>query len=392
MKKNICIVTGSRAEYGLLRNLIKEIDKSKVVNYQLICTGTHLLRKAGNTVNEILDDGFKIDASVKILSNSSLASDIETCKATSNCLNKISKEFKKLNPNIIVLLGDRFEILASAIAATILNIPIAHIHGGETTEGAIDEAFRHSITKMSFLHFVAAERYKNRVIQLGEHSSRVFNVGGMGIDAIKNIKLFSKSYLESKFSFIKDSKYLMITFHPETLDKTNQVRQLENLFAALQEFSDLKLIFTSSNVDTGGEEINNHIISFTKNNENAYFFKSLGQKLYFSLMNFSSGVVGNSSSGILEAPYFDIGTVNIGDRQKGRLMSTSVTSVKPRKAPIKKAIKIMLSQDYKGKNQINSDKYPFGNGGASKKITSILVKKLMSQKDICLKKKFYDIL
>lgn len=386
MKKNICIITGSRAEYGLLKNLINQIHKSKYFKYQLVCTGSHLGRKTGNTINEILQDGYKIEAKIPILSKTSSALDV--CNSTGKCIQKVSQTLHELKPEIVIVLGDRFEIFASAIAATILNIPIAHIHGGEITQGAIDEAFRHSISKMSYFHFVAAEEYKNRVIQLGEHKSRVFNVGGMGVDAIKNIELFSRGILEERFPFIKDSKYFMITFHPETLNTNNQLNQLTNLFNALEEFSNFKLIFTSSNVDTGGDEINNSIKNFVASHKNAFLYKSLGQKLYFSLVSFCSGVIGNSSSGILEAPYFNVGTVNIGNRQKGRLMSSSIINTKPKKSEIKNAIEVILSKKYNRK--LKNTKHPFGNGGASKKIYNILEKKLLSKSEINLNKKFFD--
>jgi GDP/UDP-N,N'-diacetylbacillosamine 2-epimerase (hydrolysing) len=389
MKHNVCVISGSRAEYGLLKNLLHHLNNSKEINYQLICTGSHLSGRSGNTIQEINDDGFRINASVKILSNSSSA--LDTCNATSNCLKKISKELLKLKPKMVILLGDRFEIFASAVAATILNIPIGHIHGGETTQGAIDEAFRHSITKMSYLHFVAADDYKKRVIQLGESKNRVFNVGGMGIDAIRNLKTFSKEYLEGEYTFIKNSKYLMITYHPETLDEDSQLDKLEHLLMSLDAFKDVKFIFTSSNLDTGGDEVNKRINSFVKDNNNAYFYKSLGQKLYFSLMKYSSGVIGNSSSGLLEAPYFNIGTVNIGERQKGRIMSSSVINVKANKSAIKRALKVILSEDNKSSIRSDSKKYPFGLGGASKRIVKILERELSKNNPINLKKKFFDL-
>ncbi len=389
-KKSICVITGSRAEYGLLRNLIREIDLSKNFNYQLICTGSHLSKRLGNTIEEIKSDGFKITSSIPILAKSSSA--IDTCNSTSNCLKKISYELNQLKPDIVVLLGDRFEILASAIAATILNIPIAHIHGGEITQGAIDEAFRHSISKMALFHFAATDKYRNRIIQLGEDKERVFNVGAMGIDAIRNVKLFSRSYLNKKFDFDIESSYLMVTFHPETLNKMNPKDQIDIILKSLKEFKNINIVFTGSNIDTGGDEINNKIVSFVEKNRNFHFFKSLGQKLYFSLLKYSSGVVGNSSSGILEAPFFNIGTVNIGNRQKGRLMSDSILNVPYDKKQINKAIDTILTNEFRIKIKDKHRQSPYGRGGASKKIFKILQKQLISSDSLNLNKNFNDIL
>jgi len=369
MSRKICVVTGTRAEFGLLRRLTDTIKNHPELTLQVVATGMHLSPEFGLTYREIEEAGFKIDAKVEIL----LSSDTNTAVTKSMGLGLIgfADAYERLTPDMLVVLGDRFEIFAATSAAMIAGIPVAHLHGGETTEGAFDEAIRHSITKMSHLHFVAAEAYRRRVIQLGEHPDRVFNVGGMGIDAIKYIKLLSREELEHSLDIRFDVKSLLITFHPVTLDGgANSVAQIQELLAALEELEDTTLIFTMPNADTGGRELGILVHQFADKLINAKVYTSLGQLRYFSCLAQVDGVVGNSSSGLLEAPSFKIGTVNIGDRQKGRLKAESVIDCEPNSESIQAALKTLYSDDFQG--SLSSVINPYGNGGASDAIVKVL--------------------
>ena len=384
-RKKVCVITGTRADYGLLRWVIDGIKNSNLLDLQLIATGMHLSPEFGMTVDQIKLDGYPIMREVEILLSSDTPAGIS--KSIGIGLISFADIFYDLKPDLILLLGDRFEILSASIAAMINKIPIAHLHGGELTEGLIDESIRHSITKMSQLHFVASEEYKKRVIQLGENEKFIFNVGGLGIDNIKNLKLLKKAQLENELNLKFAKKNLLITYHPVTLETgTNQI-QISELINALKKFKDINLIFTMPNADTEGRVIMNTIKKFCSVQKNAIFFTSLGELRYLSCIRYVDGVVGNSSSGLLEVPSFKKGTVNIGDRQKGRLMASSVINCEPNQEDIIKGIEILYSQDYqeKLKNTIN----PYGNGGASKKI----VKKIenLTLNEAILKKEFNDI-
>jgi len=314
--RTICIVTGTRAEYGLLYWLMKEIQVDPDLKLQIIATGMHLSPEFGLTYRQIEKEGFKIDRKIEML----LSSDTPTGISKSMGLGMIgfSEAYVDLKPDIIVLLGDRFEIFSAASAAMIARIPIAHLHGGESTEGAFDEAIRHSITKMSHLHFTATEEYRRRVVQLGESPDRVFNVGGLGIDNIKKLKLMSREEFENSIDFKLSSKNLMITFHPVTLEHATSREQFQNLLNALDELHDTRFIFTKPNADTEGRVIIKMIDDYVSRNKyEAISFVNLGQLRYLSAMQFIDGVVGNSSSGLAGGPTFKIGTINIGDRQRG---------------------------------------------------------------------------
>jgi len=314
--RTICIVTGTRAEYGLLYWLMKEIQNDPNLVLQIIVTGMHLSSEFGLTYKQIEKDGFKIDKKIEML----LSSDTPIGISKSMGLGVIgfAEAYADLKPDIVVLLGDRFEIFSAASAAIIARIPIAHLHGGETTEGAFDEAIRHSITKMSHLHFTAAEEYRRRVIQLGEFPARVFNVGGLGIDNIKKLKLMSREEFENSINFKLDPKNLMITFHPVTLEHATAGEQFQNLLNALDELHDTRFIFTKPNADTEGRIITQMIDDYVSRNKyEAISFVNLGQLRYLSAMQFIDGVVGNSLSGLAGGPTFKIGTINIGDRQRG---------------------------------------------------------------------------
>lgn len=311
MSRKICIITGTRAEFGLLRWLMHEVQNEPSLELQVIATGMHLSPEFGLTYLEVEQAGFEIDAKVEML----LSADTATAVTKSMGLGLIgfADAYSRLSPDLIVVLGDRFEILAAASAALIAGIPVAHLHGGETTEGAFDEAIRHSITKMSHLHFVAAEDYRNRVIQLGEHPDRVFLVGGLGIDAIKRVTLLDRAALETSLNFKLGPKNLLITFHPVTLDGASSQRQMSELLTALGELTDTSLIFTMPNADTGGRELATMVDAFVASHGNARVYASLGQLRYLSCMRYVDGVVGNSSSGLAEAPSLGVGTINIGD-------------------------------------------------------------------------------
>jgi len=385
MTRKVCVVTGTRAEFGLLRWLMGEIRNHPELELQVIATGMHLSPEFGSTYREIEEAGFEIDARVEML----LSSDTNTAVTKSMGLGVIgfADAYERLAPDIVVVLGDRFEIFAAASAALIAGLPIAHLHGGETTEGAFDEAIRHSITKMSHLHFVAADEYRQRVIQLGEHPDRVFNFGGMGIDAIKRIKLLSREELERSLELSFGQKNLLVTFHPVTLEgEAGSVAQMSELLAALDKLDDTTLIFTMPNADTGGRELSAMVQEFTQAHPNAKVYTSLGQLRYFSCLAQIDGVVGNSSSGLAEAPSFNIGTVNIGDRQKGRLKAKSVIDCEPNREAILEALEILYSDEFRA--SLAAVTNPYGNGGASEAIVKVLAEYPLEN---IRKKQFYNL-
>ncbi|MDX4048725.1 UDP-N-acetylglucosamine 2-epimerase [Aliarcobacter skirrowii] len=382
--KKICVVTGTRAEYGLLYWLLKEIEADKDLELQLIAAGMHLSPEFGLTY-QIIEKEFKINKKIEML----LSSDTSVGISKSMGLAQISfaESYDELKPDIVIVLGDRYEIFSATSAAMIAKIPIAHLHGGEKTEGAFDESIRHSITKMSHLHFTATNEYKNRVIQLGEDPSRVFNVGGMGIENIKRLKLLSKDEFEKSIEFKLNSKNILVTFHPVTLENSTAKEQFQQLLDAIDELEDTNIIFTKANSDTDGRVINQMIDEYvTKNSHKSIVFTSLGQLRYLSALQYVDAVVGNSSSGLAEAPSFKIGTINIGDRQKGRIKASSVIDCEPNKDSILNSFEKLYSKEFQEtlKTTIN----PYGDGYASKKIVEIL--KNVNLENI-LKKSFYDL-
>lgn len=384
--KKICVVTGTRAEYGLLMPLLKEIKKAEDSELQLLVTGMHLSPEFGLTYKLIEADGYTINEKVDIL----LSSDTPVGISKSMGLGMIgfSESFDRLQPDMVVLLGDRYETFIAAIAASVARIPIAHLHGGETTEGAFDEAFRHAITKMSWLHFTSAEEYRKRVIQLGESPERVFNVGAIGIENIRKMPLMNKDELEKSLGIVFQKELLLVTFHPVTLEDATSEVQFRNLLSALDTFENTTIIFTKANSDTDGRIINEMIDEYTNEHlENTLAFTSMGQLRYLSAMKLASVVVGNSSSGIIEAPSFNVPTVNIGDRQKGRMQAKSVINCEPQEESIKKAISLALSDSFKSSIQLMSN--PYGDGRVSDKIMEVILKSL--SKEISLKKSFYTI-
>jgi GDP/UDP-N,N'-diacetylbacillosamine 2-epimerase (hydrolysing) len=385
MTRKVCVVTGTRAEFGLLRWLMGEIQNHPALELQVVATGMHLSPEFGSTYREIEEAGFQIDDRVEML----LSSDTNTAVTKSMGLGVIgfADAYERLAPDIVVVLGDRFEIFAATSAAMIAGVPVAHLHGGETTEGAFDEAIRHSITKMSHLHFVAAEEYRKRVIQLGEHPDRVFNFGGMGIDAIKRIKLLNREELEHSLELSFGEKNLLVTFHPVTLEGgASSAAQMRELLEALDTLEDTTLIFTMPNADTGGRELSAMVRDFSQTHPNSHVFMSLGQLRYFSCLAQIDGVVGNSSSGLLEAPAFHTGTVNIGDRQKGRLKAESVIDCAPDRESIETALETLYSAEFQA--NLASVSNPYGNGGASETIVNVLAEYPL---DNIRKKQFYNL-
>lgn len=343
----------------------------------------HLSPEFGYTLNDIEESGFKVDKKVECLLSSDSATGVS--KTIGLALISFSEVFEELNPDLVILLGDRSEILAAATAATTANIPIAHIHGGETTEGAYDESFRHAITKMSYLHFASTETYRNRIIQLGESPDRVFNVGAMGLDSVKELDLLNREEFEESIDFKLGKRNILITYHPITLETKTAQSQFQNILNALDSFNDINFIFTYANSDKDGRIINEMIEEYCIKNENAVAFKSLGQLKYLSALQYMDAVLGNSSSGILEVPFFEIPTINIGDRQKGRITNKSVIHVSTEIEDITGAIDRALSKEFN--NSIQNQEQIYGNGDASDKIIEII----QSVKITDLKKPFFDI-
>lgn len=384
MSRKICVVTGSRADYGLLRWVMQGIKDAPTLTLQVIVTGMHLSPEFGLTYREIEKDGFQIDRRIEML----LSSDTATGVAKSMGLGLIgfADVLQHLQPDLMLVLGDRFEIFAAVSAAMVARIPVAHLHGGETTEGAFDEAIRHSLTKMSHLHFVAADEYRKRVIQLGEQPGSVFLVGGLGIDSIKKIPLLDRPALEASLGFQLGPRNLLITFHPVTLEYATSAQQMAELLAALETLEDTRLIFTMPNADNDGRVLIDMIERFVSSHTNARSFTSLGQLRYLSCIQHVDGVVGNSSSGLTEVPSFGKGTINIGDRQKGRLKAESVIDCTPDRHSIATAIQRLYSPTFQAvlKTVCN----PYGDGGASEKIVQVLQDYPLES---ILKKSFHDI-
>ena len=383
-KLKVCVITGTRAEYGLLYWLLKEIESDKDFELQLIVTGMHLSKEFGSTYKEIEKD-FKIKKKIAIQVSSD--ADIEISKSMGLAQISFAETFEEIKPDVVVILGDRYEIFSAATASMMARIPIAHIHGGESTEGVIDEAIRHSLSKMSHLHFTATEEYKNRVIQLGEHPNRVFNIGGMGIENINRLKLLSKDEFEKSINFKLNKKNLLITFHPVTLEKKTSQVHFQELLDAIDELEDTNYIFTKANSDSDGKIINKMIDKYvSKNMHRSVAFSSLGQLRYLSSMHHVDAIIGNSSSGITEAPSFKIGTINIGERQKGRIKASSVIDCSPHQESIKNALEYLYSNKFQ--TLLKKTENPYGKGNSSKKVVKVLKTKLDEN---LLKKSFYNL-
>jgi GDP/UDP-N,N'-diacetylbacillosamine 2-epimerase (hydrolysing) len=384
MTRKICVITGTRAEYGLLRWVMQGIKDEPELSLQIIVTGMHLSPEFGLTYHEIEKDGFQIDRKVEMLTSSDTP--VGIAKSMGLGLIGFADALDELQPDLIVVLGDRFEIFSAVSAALIARVPVAHLHGGETTEGAFDEALRHSITKMSHLHFVAAETYRQRVIQLGEEPERVFLVGGLGIDNIKRLRLLDRAELEVSLDFKLGQKSLLITFHPVTLEPSTAAEQMTELLAALSVLNDTQIVFTLPNGDTDSRALIKMVDQFVLAHINARAYTSLGQLRYLSCVAQVDGVVGNSSSGLMEVPSFKKGTINIGDRQRGRLLAGSVINCDPTRTSIESALRRLYSVEFQEKLSIVVN--PYGQGGASAKVVDALKRCTLNG---IVKKTFHDL-
>lgn len=383
--RKICVITGSRAEYGLLYWLLRDIQDDGELELQLIVTGMHLSPEFGLTWQQIAADGFSINRKVEMLLSSDTPVGIS--KAMGLGLIGFADALSELQPDLVVVLGDRFEIFAATQAAMNLRIPIAHIHGGELTEGAVDDAIRHAITKMAHLHFTATEVYRQRVIQLGEQPDRVFNVGAPGLDNVYRLPLLDKEPLEQVLGFKFGKRNLLVTFHPVTLESGTATEQFEQLLLALDTFADVHIIFTHANADADGRAIAGMIDDYRQRHAHRVAsFVSMGSLRYLSTLRLVDSVVGNSSSGILEAPAFNTATVNIGDRQRGRLCAGSVIHCEPQTEAIRAALLKIFSGEFT--NTLACVENPYGRGGASAQIKELLKH---TPVDGLLKKRFYDL-
>lgn len=346
--RRVCVFTATRAEWGLLRGVAEGIRQSAVLELRLLVSGTHLSERHGMTIGEVEAEGFAVDDRVDILKFDDSPEGV--CRAMGLALDGYGQALARMAPDLLLVLGDRYETFCAAAAAQILRIPVVHIHGGETTEGAVDEAFRHAITKMSHLHFPCAEVYRHRIIQLGESPERVFNVGALGVENIRNTTLMNREELSASIGFGLDGPFFLVTFHPVTLENATAGRQFGEVLAALEQFADHKVLFTKANADTGGERINAMIDTHVQTNQNRCFaVASLGFRRYLSAMNACDALVGNSSSGILEAPALGVPAVNIGDRQKGRMRTQSTVDCTPERDAIVSAIRRVLEASFQQK-------------------------------------------
>ncbi len=386
MSRKICVVTATRAEYGLLKCLIDDIIDDNELELQLIVTGTHLSPEFGYTIDQIKNDKIIINKQIEIL----LSSDSPVGVSKSMGLAQISfaEAFDELKPDLVLVLGDRYELLPIVSAANIARIPVAHLNGGEITEGAIDESIRHSVTKLSHLHFTAIDEYARRVIQMGEDPSRVFNVGEVGLDNFKRISFMTKEEFEASINKKLKRKNLLITYHPETtLSQASIEADFKMLLTVLDELTDTLLIFTKANADVGGRAINALIDDYVAGNKGkSVAFTSLGQLRYLSSLHYVDAVIGNSSSGIVEAPTFKVASINIGDRQKGRIRADSVLDVTTDYQEVAQALVTIYKDDYQRllKKVIN----PYGQGESSQQVVSVLKTVDLSALGI---KSFYDV-
>lgn len=382
--RKICIFTGTRAEYGLLKPLMALLEEDPELTLQTLASGMHLSPEFGLTYQEIETDGFRINEKVEILLSSDTP--IGLCKSMGLGMISFSEALERLAPDILVILGDRFEALAAATAAMVTRIPIAHLHGGEATEGLIDEPIRHSISKMSHLHFVSTEDYRRRVIQLGEHPNSVYNVGAIGLDGLTELQLLDKKDLEQAIKFKVDQYTALVTFHPVTLETATATKQLQILLEALDKQPLARAIFTKANADTDGRQINQKIDEYvTANPQKAISFTSMGRRNYLSAMQYAGAVIGNSSSGILEAPSFKIPTIDIGSRQAGRVRAKSIVNCEPDLEALNDALNLVFSEKFK--KFIQTVENPYEQPHTSQRIKE----KIKNTLNINLKKTFYDL-
>lgn len=385
--KKIAILTAARAEYGLLKNVIKKLIERKEIKVKVLVTGMHLSPEFGMTIKEIENDGVVVDKKIEILLSSD--SSVAVSKAMGLALISFSEYFSESEPDALLVLGDRYETLAVCIAAMNERIPIIHIHGGESTEGAIDEAVRHSITKMSNLHFTSTENYRKRVIQLGEHPQNVFNVGALGVENALNTELYSKDEFKDAYGIDLNQKYAVGTFHPVTLENDSAESQIKEIIKAISKYPDMQFIFTKANADENGRIINENLKKAQENKDNILLIDSLGMKGYLSAISNALFVIGNSSSGLVEAPAFHIPTINIGDRQKGRIQGETIINCIPEEKEICDAIGKAIDKEFVLK--IGSAKNPYGRGNTSDSIVDITTDFLINDR-FDIKKRFYDLM
>jgi GDP/UDP-N,N'-diacetylbacillosamine 2-epimerase (hydrolysing) len=379
--KKIAVVTATRAEYGILTPLIRAIHNDNNLELELIVTGTHLSEKHGLTKTFIEKDGFPVSYEIPILEDGNSPFDISLTMA--NAIKGFAECFRDDRPDMVVILGDRTEMLGIAAAAMNERIPIAHLHGGEVTEGAVDDCVRHALSKMSYLHFTSTEVYRNRVIQLGEDPQRVFFVGALSTENILKAALFSEAEIRKEIGISENMPYSVVTFHPVTLEEDSAKNQTLELCKAMEECNDHFYLITMANADAGGDLVNKLLGEFADKHENIKLVSSLGMKRYLSAVKYCDFVLGNSSSGIIEAPVLGAPTVNIGDRQKGRLMADTIINCEPE-------CKVIINAIHKAENMEHHATLMYGNGNTSEKIVSIIKDVLFNEK-VDLKKKFFDL-
>lgn len=388
MKHSVCAVTGSRAEFGLLRPLLGKLAAREEIDFRLVVTGSHLSGGFGDTEGEIADSGLPIHAKIPLPLEGDSKRDM--AKATGAALAAFADYFAANRPELLVVLGDRYEIFAAAAAAALQGIPIAHICGGETTEGAVDEFLRHSITKMSYLHFTECETYRRRVIQLGEAPERVFNYGSLGVENVLDMPLMTVAELRESVDLpLEEGRYAVVTFHPVTMEDDTSEKQVRELIRAMDDFPEMQYIVTLSNADAGGRAVNQIWQQEAPRHKGWVVVPSLGAKRYVNALRHAAMMLGNSSSGIMEGPVSHIPTVNIGDRQKGRVMAKSVICCQPEWGAIRAAMERALSEGFRAVAQQAA--CPFGEGGASGKIASAIMRFLETPRGQDIKKGFYDI-
>jgi len=368
MKRKVCLITTNRADYGLQRNLIFLFKKNKKINFKLLVAGSHHSKEYGLSINEIISDKNKIDFAFK--NKFKETNSLSTLLSMSESLRKFAKIFAKIGPDIVIILGDRYEMLMASISATIYNFPIAHIQGGEITEGAFDDSIRHVITKMSSLHFVSHEKYKKKLIKFGESQKNIFNFGGLGAENIQLTKFIDKKKIEKKFSFKFKEKNILVSFHPVTRESNTTKEYFKQLISTLEKFSDIQFIFTSPNPDPENHIIINILKKYLRKNKNFISVKTFGQKNFFSVLKIVDGIIGNSSSGILEMPSFKKGTINIGNRQKGRIQAASIINCPPKSLSIERSIRKLYSKSFRKK--ISSSKNLYYKKNTAKKIVKVV--------------------
>lgn len=385
-RRRVCFVTATRAEYGLLRPLMQWVGAEVSLERQVIVTGAHLSSDFGSTWRPIEADGIAIDEKVEILNSSDSAAGVS--HSMGMALMGIGSALERLRPHLLVLLGDRYEMVSAASAAMVHNVPVAHIHGGEVTEGAIDDGFRHAITKMAHLHFTSTASYRHRVIQLGEHPDRVFDVGAIGLDSVHGVPLIDRASLSASLGADLSGPFFLVTYHPETVDANDPSHELDVLMHALLGIEGHKVLVTGANADVGGRQINERLAWWqAAHPERIVFCASLGQQRYLSAMKMAQAVVGNSSSGIIEAPSMHVPTIDIGRRQHGRVRAASVLNVPMVEEDVRQALRQVTGAPFRA--GLGTVSNPYGNGGTTERIGRVIVAQL--EQGLSFRKSFFDL-